>query len=108
MTDRSSKPVKTPTNNPLQWAGMVTRALQETANTLGRTVTGIQLPRFQHIHHEPSGKAGIDVEQLRSMPSGPDRVYVSCLDYCQKQVCATDILDLDLSLIHISEPTRPY
>jgi magnesium transporter len=29
------------------------------------------------------------------MPSGPERVVVTCIDYCPNQVCAVDILDID-------------
>lgn len=56
------------------------------------------LPR---LHRQKQGTSpGIEVEQLKHMPSGPQRVVVTCFDYGPDQVQAVDVLDVDDFLSH--------
>ena len=49
---------------------------------------------------------------LVKMLLNPERLAVGCNGYilaiCRESVCAYIVLEIALSLIHISEPTRPY
>lgn len=48
------------------------------------------------LHHPQPGKAsGIELDQLQQMPSGPQRVVLTCIDYGPSQVQAVDVLDVD-------------
>lgn len=53
----------------------------------------LKLPKFQFS--KPGAAPGINVEQLAQMPSGPNRVYVTCIDYSADQLQAVDILDIE-------------
>ena len=48
----------------------------------------------------PGASAGIEVDQLRHMPSGPQRVVLTCIDYGPDQVQAVDVLDVEDFLKH--------
>ena len=53
----------------------------------------LRLPRMQRP--KAGAAPGIEVEQLKSLPSGPQRVVVTCIDYGPEQVQAVDVLDVD-------------
>lgn len=57
--------------------------------------------RMPRLHRPKPGTApGIEVEQLRHMPSGPQRVVLTCIDYGPDHVQAVDVLDVDDFLTH--------
>lgn len=52
--------------------------------------------RMPRLHRPKPGTApGIEIEQLKAMPSGPERVVLTCIDYGPEQVRAVDVLDVD-------------
>lgn len=51
--------------------------------------------RMPRLHRpNPGTSPGIEVEQLRQMPSGSERVIVSCIDYGPDQVQTTEVTDI--------------
>jgi len=66
------------------------------------SLKSFRLPRLRA--GKAGGAAGMEVEQLQEMPGSPQRVYVSCIDYCPEQVQAVDLLDVADFLEHHRPP----
>ena len=54
--------------------------------------TGGRVPK---LSMSPPGTAGgVEVEELKQRPSGPEPVYVSCIDYAPDQIQVQDVTDI--------------
>ena len=73
-----------------------------------RSFVGSLVRRVPRLHKPAPGTApGIEPEQLAAMPTGEQRVYISCIDYCSDNVRIVSILDIeDFVLQHRPEWSR--
>jgi len=78
---------------PLRMFLRVGQAIDQTVGSLEQAVEGLVLPR-RFRKGKPAARPGIEHEELRKLPSSPEPVRISCIDYSPDNVQAQEISDL--------------